>query len=107
MKPEQMPNPPINAALVLTEMLDTFRERAATYKDNFITTGKVMEVLFPNGMTLETANDQEIYHLFSWVVGKLTRFASTDLKHLDSIHDLAVYAAMIEASIRRHAQEKK
>lgn len=89
------------------EMLKTYNERAAVYKDNFISTGKVMKVLFPNGKTIATAEEQELFHLFSWVVGKLTRYAATDMKHLDSIHDLAVYASMIEASMRRHEQEKK
>jgi hypothetical protein len=38
------------------------------------------------------------------MVVKLTRFANSGLTHEDSIHDAAVYAAMVESLIRKEKQ---
>uniref|UniRef100_A0AAU7VH59 Polynucleotide kinase/phosphorylase n=1 Tax=Serratia phage Spe5P4 TaxID=3159438 RepID=A0AAU7VH59_9CAUD len=85
------------AADVLAEMADTFRERNAVYKDNAAKVGEVMAVLFPDGVTLKTAADHKFYHLFELLIVKLTRFTNSGLKHEDSVHDLTVYGAMLEA----------
>lgn len=85
------------AADVLAEMADTFRERNAVYKDNAEKVGEVMAVLFPDGVTLKTAADHKFYHLFELLIVKLTRFTNSGLKHEDSVHDLTVYGAMLEA----------
>ncbi len=85
------------ADAVLIEMAETYRERNAIYGDNFRTVGPVMNLLHPKGVTLNTVEDHELFHLWSLVIVKLTRFANSDLKHVDSAHDAAVYLAMIEA----------
>lgn len=87
------------AADVLVEMADTYRERNKVYGDNYKTVGAVMAALFPEGVELKTAADYNRWHLFELLVVKLTRFANSGLTHQDSIHDLAVYAAMVEAII--------
>lgn len=84
---------------ILQEMAETYRERNVVYGDNFKKMGPLMVSLFPNGITLKTEQDFIQFHLLDWICGKLTRFASSDLTHIDSIHDLAVYAAMLEAEI--------
>lgn len=84
------------AADILEEAGRTFRERNAVYKDNAEVVGKVMAALFPNGVKIRTAEDHKMYHLFELVIVKLTRFTQSGLTHTDSIHDLAVYAAMCE-----------
>lgn len=89
-------NDPQTAADILEQAGATFRERNAVYKDNADNVGKVMAALFPNGVQLKTAADHKMYHLFELLIVKLTRFANADLKHLDSIHDAAVYAAMCQ-----------
>jgi hypothetical protein len=88
---------PKTAADILAEMADTFRERNAVYKDNAAKVGEVMAVLFPDGVTLKTAADHKFYHLFELLIVKLTRFTNSGLKHEDSVHDLTVYGAMLEA----------
>ncbi|QBQ72380.1 haloacid dehydrogenase-like superfamily protein [Serratia phage MTx] len=88
---------PKTAADVLAEMADTFRERNAVYKDNAAKVGEVMAVLFPDGVTLRTVADHKFYHLFELLIVKLTRFTNSGLKHEDSLHDLTVYGAMLEA----------
>jgi len=91
------------AADILTLGGETFRERNSNYRDNAVQVGQVMQVLFPNGVTLKTQADHHFYHLFELMVVKLTRFANSDLKHVDSIHDLMVYAAMCENVIEPHS----
>ena len=88
-----------DAAEILAEMADTYRERNKVYGDNYKRVGDVMKALFPNGVTINTAEQFNVWHLFELMVVKMTRFANTGLSHQDSIHDLAVYAAMVESLI--------
>lgn len=92
------------AADILAEMADTFRERNKVYGDNYKRVGEVMVALFPEGVSLKTPEDFNTWHLFELMVVKLTRFANSGLTHEDSIHDLAVYAAMVESLIRKENQ---
>lgn len=92
------------AADILAEMADTYRERNKVYGDNYKSVGAVMMALFPNGVKLETADQFNVWHLFELLVVKMTRFANSQLTHEDSIHDLAVYAAMVESLIRKENQ---
>jgi hypothetical protein len=92
---------------ILESMAQTYKERNKTYGDNFLTMGPVMKALFPNGITLKTEQDFIMFHLLDWLVGKLTRFVKTDMTHVDSIHDLAVYAAMIEMMIIRQVDKER
>ena len=89
-----------DAAKILEEMAETFRERNKVYGDNYKTVGEVMVALFPKGVSLKTVEDYNIWHLFELMIVKVTRFANNDLKHKDSIHDAAVYAAMVESLIK-------
>jgi hypothetical protein len=93
---------PRTAADVLTDAAAIFRERNANYKDNAVLVGNVMKALFPNGVVIHSAADHHLYHLFELMIVKLTRFVKSDLKHKDSIHDLAVYAAMLEPLLEKH-----
>lgn len=83
------------AADILTEMAATYRERNAVYGDNFRMVGKLMAVLFPNGVPPEVLHSDQ-FHLFELKLVKLSRFAISGLTHQDSIHDDGVYSAMIE-----------
>ncbi len=96
-------HPPVRtAADILEQAGATFRERNAVYKDNADNVGKVMAALFPNGVQIKTAEDHKMYHLFELVIVKLTRFANSGLTHTDSVHDMAVYAAMCENLAQTH-----
>jgi hypothetical protein len=85
------------AADILIEMGNTFRERNKVYGDNYKRVGAAMEAMFPNGVFLKTTDDFNRWHLFELIIVKLTRFANSGLTHTDSIHDAAVYAAMVES----------
>ena len=89
----------LRADEVLEEMARTFRDRNGKYKDNWKNTGAVMLAFMPNGVTLLTEEDFVKFHLFEWVIGKLTRFVNTGMTDKGSVHDAAVYLAMIEAFI--------
>lgn len=87
-----------DAGMILDEMADTFRQRNAVYGDNFRMVGKLMAVLFPNGVPKEVLHSDQ-FHLFELKLVKLSRFAISNLTHQDSIHDDGVYSAMIEAIV--------
>ena len=86
-----------DAAYVLEEMAETFRGRNKVYGDNYKSVGDVMMALLPNGIEMKSAEEFNRWHLFELIIIKLTRFANSDFSHQDSIHDIAVYAAMIES----------
>lgn len=102
---ESRPRPPrsptTDPAEVLAEMAETFRDRNDVYGDNWLGVGRVLHALHPEGLRMENARDFEIGHLYLLVIVKLTRFSNSLCTHKDSIHDLAVYAAMIEAALAR------
>lgn len=99
--PEFFESEPRNAADVLADMAKTYRERNAVYGDNFRMVGPMMAVLFPDGVPAVVLHSDQ-FHLFELILVKLSRFAISRLQHKDSIHDAAVYAAMIEAILHEH-----
>lgn len=93
-----------DAATILEQMAKTYRERNAVYGDNFRMVGPIMQIMFPNGVPVELVGSDQ-FHLFELILVKLTRFAVAELKHLDSIHDAGVYAAMIESIVANQQGE--
>lgn len=77
-------------------MAATFRERSAVYKDNYKKVSLLLKVLWPEGLP-EGLVFEEHFHLFELLLVKISRFANSDLTHVDSIHDSAIYCAMIDA----------
>ena len=94
-----------NAADILADMAETFRERNKVYGDNYKRVGDVMVALFPEGVELKTQEDFNTWHLFELMIVKLTRFANSSLTHVDSIHDCAVYAAMVQSLIEKENKQ--
>ena len=92
---------------LLDAMAATFRERNAVYKDNWITCGQVFQILFPDGVKVETQAQHEMFGILYQIVGKLTRFAGSGCTHADSIHDLAVYSAIAEHLLHKHGDAAK
>jgi hypothetical protein len=91
-----------DVAAALRKMADTFEERNALYGDSGVKVGKVMAVLFPNGYACRSDGDHRMMDHFNRVIAKLVRFVNSGLTHKDSIHDLAVYAAMCEVVAAEH-----
>jgi len=91
-----------NEKLTVPERLEiaakTFVERNKIYGDNYKTHGNVMLALFPDGITLLTSEDFARYGLLNSIVMKLHRYTTSfKHKHKDSIHDMGIYAFMLEA----------
>lgn len=84
---------------ILRGMARTYEERNKVYGDNFMLVPGVITALFPEGVPSELITTNR-WHLFRQVLSKLTRFAASNLTHRDSIHDMAVYAAMIEGEMK-------
>lgn len=84
-------------AMTLVEMAKTFEERNAVYGSNWQEAGAALEALTAKADMNEV--DWNSFHLFMLIVVKLSRFANSNFTHTDSIHDAAVYAAMIESII--------
>ena len=87
------------AADILIQMADTYRERTALYGGNFETVGKLLAALFPDGVEPALLHSP-IFHLFMQQLNKIARFAATDCTHADSVHDCAVYGAIIESLLQ-------
>lgn len=88
----------MNADKLLEEAAKTFREKNKVYGDNYKRVGEMMAGMFPAGVTLKTAHDWNRMHILLLCIVKLTRYAvNWEKGHKDSVHDLAVYAAMLES----------
>lgn len=85
------------ASEILKEAGETYAERHKVYGDNYKLVGKVLEQLFPDGITLKTADDHNRFHIMMLSVVKLSRYVNNwdSGGHDDSLLDLSVYSAML------------
>jgi hypothetical protein len=81
----------------LEQALKTFNQRGAAYGPSYLQYGEVISSLFPEGINLQSTDDINRFGLMSMIISKLTRYCNQwDEPHKDSIHDLGVYAFMLE-----------
>lgn len=100
------------AAEFLREGAQTFEDRNKVYGNNYLNVGGAMAALFPDGVTLKTADDHNRFHIFMLGIVKLSRYCNnwSNNGHADSIHDNTVYSAMLESideEIRSKTNEQK
>jgi hypothetical protein len=83
---------------ILRDCADTYEQRNKLYGDNYKKFGAAMAAIFPKGIMLAGTEDFNRLGIFIQCMSKLTRYAEMLEKggHLDSAHDLSVYAAMLE-----------
>lgn len=83
----------------LDEAVQTYIERNAVYKDNFRNVGNLVQDLFPEGVSLRSAEDFTRWHIFELFLVKLTRYAKNykDGGHEDSLKDMTVYLSILQA----------
>jgi hypothetical protein len=83
----------------LQRALETFDQRGSVYRDNHQRLGALLAALFPNGIEVTSPDEHERLALLSLIAIKLSRYAVewNNGGHRDSIHDIIVYAAMLEA----------
>lgn len=82
---------------ILSAMAATFASRNQTYSDGYRQFGAIMFALFPGGIHAETPEELTRLGVVVMIVSKLARFATSGATHVDSVHDLGVYAAMMES----------
>lgn len=84
---------------ILFEAAKLFKARNAVYSDNYLRAGRALAALFPNGIELKTVDDHNRFQIFNLIIVKLSRYTVNwnEGGHADSIHDAAVYCAMLEA----------
>lgn len=99
-----MKNGSKTAADILSAAAETFRERNSVYGSNYLMIKKLMDVLFPGGVPSELVHTDR-WHLFELMLVKLSRFAISSLTHQDSIRDLTVYGAMVEAALPKEGEQ--
>lgn len=93
---------------IMAEAAETFRQRNALYGDSYKHFHEHMMTLFPDGLTLKTADEWRRFGILFYAIGKLVRYANNfaDGGHVDSAHDLGVYAFMLEEVSRIGLKEK-
>ena len=82
----------------LANLGEIYRERNETYGDSYHKFGEVLEVLFPNGLTLNNASDFNRFICFFSAMGKLVRYSNSfdTGGHIDSLDDASVYCQMLQ-----------
>ena len=78
----------------LRALADLFAERNATYGESYRQHGFLMKALFPEGVTLKTAEDFARFGVLNAIAGKLNRYSNNFKNggHDDSLRDAAVYS---------------
>jgi hypothetical protein len=81
---------------ILHEATALFKERSAAYRDNHERLANTLVAMFPEGITLKTAQDHARFILFVLTLVKQTRYAvQWEHGHQDSIQDAIVYLALL------------
>lgn len=81
----------------MNRAIETYKARNPVYGDNYKHFGEVMTALFPKGVKLSTKEDWNRFGVLVHIVSKLSRYTTRPQNgHADSIHDLGVYAFMLE-----------
>lgn len=92
------PKANMNAADILDSAAQTYRERNKLYGDNYKHFGFAAAALFPDGLLVTSPEEWNRLGIFVQCLSKLSRVAGNLHAggHLDSAHDLSVYAAMLQ-----------
>lgn len=83
---------------ILKEMSELFEKKNAQYKSNWRQTAPFIKALFPEGIKLESESDINRFQFVLMIGTKLLRYSNNwKTPHKDSIQDLIVYAALLDA----------
>lgn len=88
---------------LLRRALATYADRRGTYGPSELHFADIAMAMFPGGLTLHSHTDWIRFGIFVQMLSKLARYTKDwNAPHIDSIHDMIPYAAMLEAEDRRH-----
>lgn len=79
----------------LEDAIQVNLERDAVYKDGWKVQAEILRSLYPDGIPIHTPEDAERHTFIFMIVAKLVRYVLAN-PHADSIHDLGVYAFMLD-----------
>ena len=90
---------------LLQESVETFKQRAEVYGDNYKKFGVVMQSLFPAGLLVNSVEEWNRIGLFIQDIAKTTRYVENWHKggHDDSLNDKSVYSAMLRSLDQEYA----
>lgn len=73
-----------------------YRQRNTVYGDSYKRQGLIMDILFPDGISLKTVKDHNRFSVLSTIISKLLRYSHDfENPHDDSVLDNMVYFAML------------
>lgn len=85
---------------ILTQAAETYRTKRLEYGDTYEETGQILSIMLSSGGGAVASTRR---WLLSMLVLKLGRYAhNLDKGHQDSLRDLIVYAALLEAYDTNH-----
>lgn len=90
-----------NAADLLQEGAKLFKKKNIDYGNSYYQSGKIFDVLFPDGLLLKNSVDFSKFALIGNIVTKLVRYGNLFGKDSkfeskeDSVRDLGVYSFML------------
>lgn len=91
---------------MLIASADLYRDRNASYGDNYKRFGKVMHSLFPDGKKITGPDEWNQIGVFIQMVSKISRFVDGGMHHDDSLEDLSVYSTMLRELISEEDAQK-
>lgn len=80
--------------------LKTYRERGKTYKNGHEVHAQILQLLLPDGFSFNDPRKSTQFVLLNMCITKLVRYGmvlNDQHGHVDSAHDLSVYATMLES----------
>ena len=83
---------------MLEEAAELFKHKNTMYGSSYQITGKLLDILFPFGLTLNNIEDYNRFSVFTLMLGKIARYVNTweGGNDEDTLTDLAVYAVMLQ-----------
>lgn len=82
----------------LKDKAELFDQRGRVYGRNYLNFGHAMKGIFPEGITLKSADDFIRFGLFVQMISKATRYGNQFAAgHPDSLDDTTVYSQMLRA----------
>lgn len=79
------------------ECADILKERLSVYGESYKKNGLMLSAMFPEGITLKTAEDFSRFSAMNWIIGKLNRYSQQfeNGGHYDSAIDIANYSVIL------------
>ena len=85
---------------IIEKAIKTHKDRDEEYGKSYVKFGKIIDSIFPDGLTIKGWKQWAKFGLFFMTVSKISRNAESFLAHkkfhIDSTHDAGVYSFLLE-----------